>query len=156
MRLTTFSDYTLRVLMYLGLRGTELSTIAEIADAYGISKNHLMKVVNQLATWGYVETIRGKNGGLRLHGNPANINIGEVVRNSEKGSALVECFQSSGDCRIEPVCRLRGALGKATEAFYKALDEYSLADLLKNRDEISPILVPAPGAGARPPDVASG
>jgi len=134
--------------MYLGLRGADLSTIAEIADAYGISKNHLMKVVNQLATWGYVETIRGKHGGLRLRKEPGAINIGEVVRQSEKGSALVECFQSEGDCRIESVCMLKGALWKATQAFYKELDTFTLADLLGNCDKMTPILVPTTGLGA--------
>lgn len=141
MRLTTFSDYTLRVLIYLGLRRGGLATIAEIANAYAISKNHLMKVVNELGARGYVETVRGKGGGLRLKMSAEEISIGAVLRESEADTTLVECFdKKSSDCCIAPACIARGILRDAQEAFYGVLDEYSLADLLQSRQRLSAIL----------------
>jgi len=141
MRLTAFSDYTLRVLIYLGLHREELATIAEIADAYGISKNHLMKVVNELGTRGYVETVRGKGGGLRLKVSPSDISLGTVLRASEADTALVECFdRESSQCCIAPACTARGILRQAQEAFYKVLDDHTLADLLQPQQRLSSIL----------------
>ena len=133
MRLTTFSDYAFRVLIYLGSR-PGLATIADIAAAYAISENHLMKVVHQLARLGYVETVRGKGGGLRLARSPAAINVGEVLRTTEDGFQLVDCMgEGESDCRIAPACALKGVLGEATAAFLKTLDRYTLADLLRPR-----------------------
>lgn len=141
MRLTTFSDYSLRVLIYLGLRQERLVTITDIADAYGISKNHLMKVVHQLALAGYVETVRGKGGGIRLKKPPAKISIGAVVRDFEQESVLVECFDiESSQCRIDHTCVLRGLFHQAMEAFFKTLDRYTLADLLKPEKGLAFIL----------------
>ena len=132
MRLTTFSDYAFRVLIYLGSAPQGLATIADIAGAYGISENHLMKVVHQLGRLGYVETVRGRGGGLRLARPAAQINVGEVLRATEDGFDVVECMGEGGsDCRIQRACALKGALGKATQAFLSVLDAYTLADLVR-------------------------
>jgi Rrf2 family nitric oxide-sensitive transcriptional repressor len=131
MRLTTFTDYTLRVLMYLALDDTRLATIDEIAAAYGISENHLMKVVQQLSRRGVVEAVRGKGGGLRLARPPEEIRIGRIVRESEGDAPIVECLSGEpGACRIAPVCALKGVLVDAFEALYASLDRYTLADLV--------------------------
>lgn len=143
MRLTTFSDYTLRVLMYLGVRRDELVTIAEIAAAYGISENHLMKVVHFLARQGYVETVRGKGGGLRLAMAPEDIGVGELVRGTEESLALVECFDAeSSECNIAPACLLKGVFKRATDAFFAELDRHTLADLLRPAPRLARILHP--------------
>ncbi len=145
MRLTVFSDYTLRVLIYLALRGDRLSTITEVAEAYGISRNHLMKVVHFLGQHGYVDTARGKGGGIRLAVDPAGINVGAVVRLSEEDTALVECFDAPRSrCRIEPACALQRALHEAVEAFFEVLDDYTLADLVKPRARLSYLLFSRP------------
>jgi Rrf2 family nitric oxide-sensitive transcriptional repressor len=132
MRLTTFSDYAFRVLIYLGAAPQGLATIADIAGAYGISENHLMKVVHQLARLGYIETVRGKGGGMRLARPAAQINVGEVLRATEDGFDVVECMREEGSaCRIQRACALKGALGEAMEAFLAVLDRYTLADLVR-------------------------
>jgi Rrf2 family nitric oxide-sensitive transcriptional repressor len=135
MRLTVFTDYTLRVLIYLGAHQEEarLTTIGDIAAAYGISENHLMKIVHHLARQGYVETIRGKGGGMRLARTPERIRIGEVVRGAEKDLRVVECRAQSNECPIASVCALSGLLGRAMEAFLEVLDGETLAELLKPR-----------------------
>ncbi len=132
MRLTVFSDYTLRVLMYLALDRTRLATIPEIADAYGISQNHLMKVVHQLARAGIVESVRGKGGGIRLGRAPEDIRLGDVVRASEGSAPIVECLSHEPHtCRIAAPCRLKGILVSAFDALYDSLDEHTLADLVE-------------------------
>jgi Rrf2 family transcriptional regulator, nitric oxide-sensitive transcriptional repressor len=132
MRLTVFSDYTLRVLMYLALDRTRLATIPEIADAYGISQNHLMKVVHQLARAGIVESVRGKGGGIRLGRAPEDIRLGDVVRASEGSAPIVECLSHDPHaCRIAAPCRLKGILVSAFDALYDSLDEHTLADLVE-------------------------
>jgi Rrf2 family nitric oxide-sensitive transcriptional repressor len=131
MKLTTFSDYTLRVLMYLALNRERLATIPEIAAAYEISENHLMKVVHQLARSGVIESVRGKGGGIRLAREPEEIRIGQIVRVSEGAAPIVECLsEETGNCRIAPACRLSGILVRAFDALYAALDDYTLADLV--------------------------
>jgi Rrf2 family nitric oxide-sensitive transcriptional repressor len=141
MRLTTYTDYGLRVLIYLGLRGERLTTIQEISEQYGISRNHLMKLVHELGQLGYVETIRGKHGGLRLGRPPDRITVGEIVRRLEPDMALVECFQPSDvhdvQCQIVRDCVLRPALQQALERFLMTLDGYTLADLLVPAEELS-------------------
>lgn len=129
MRLTRYTDYSLRTLIYVGLQEPRQSSIGEIARAYGISENHLTKVVHQLGRLGLIRTIRGRGGGLRLGMAPEQIVIGQVVRQTEDDLALVECF-SSGACIITAPCRLKRALGEALRAFLAVLDGYTLADLL--------------------------
>jgi Rrf2 family nitric oxide-sensitive transcriptional repressor len=131
MRLTRYTDYSLRVLIYLGLQTERLSSIREIADLYGISESHLMKVVQALGQSGYVATLRGRGGGLRLAKSPHEINLGDVVRNTEDDVALVECFAEDGACRIAGPCRLRHVLKDALNAFFAVLDRYTLDDLLQ-------------------------
>lgn len=140
MRLTTYTDYTLRTLIYLALAPERLVRIAEIAKAYGISENHLMKVVHQLGLAGYIETLRGKKGGLRLAMPAASINLGDVVRRMEPDLELVPCFDPGGVCRIRSACTLKGVLGEALDAFLGVLDRYSLADLLERRSDLARLL----------------
>ena len=129
MRLTRYTDYALRVLLYLGARPDRLCSIGEIARAYGISQNHLMKVVNDLAQAGYVASVRGRSGGIRLGRAPEAINIGAVVRHTEDGFQVVDC----ATCVIAPVCGLTGALDDAVRAFLGVLDSYTLGDLMNRR-----------------------
>jgi len=130
MHLTLGTDYALRTLIYVGAKGKELSTIAEIAESFGISKTHLMKVVNKLGQQGYIDTVRGKGGGIRLRRPPAEIRVGTVVRETEEDLAVMGCLSERGFCRIEGCCVLRRALHQATVAFLRTLDGYTLADLL--------------------------
>ncbi|MGH8801319.1 MAG: RrF2 family transcriptional regulator [Casimicrobiaceae bacterium] len=142
MRLTTFSDYSLRVLMYLGVHGGRLATVSEIAAAYDVSENHLVKVVHHLAQHGYIETTRGKGGGMRLARPPGKINVGEVLRGTEESFILVECFdKATSGCRIDAACLLKGILGRAMDAFFAVLDRHTLADLLGTRSKLTRILV---------------
>jgi Rrf2 family nitric oxide-sensitive transcriptional repressor len=137
-----FSDYSLRVLMYVGSKEDgSLSTIDDIAGAYRVSRNHLMKVVLRLGQLGYLETVRGKGGGIRLGRPPDRINIGSVVRETEEDLGLVECMQDNGAlCAIDPACVLRGALRRALNEFFRVLDEYSLQDLLAPRNRLISLL----------------
>lgn len=140
MKLTSFTDYTLRVLMYLGLETDRLATIQGIADAYGISENHLMKVVHHLAKSGVVESLRGKGGGIRLALPADQIRIGQVIRAAEGDGPIVECFSSKDACKITPNCKLAGVLHHAFEALYASLDQYTLADLLTQPAPLTQIL----------------
>lgn len=142
MRLTLYTDYSLRTLLFLGAKAPEeLSTIKEISDAYGISKNHLMKVTHELGKMGYIETIRGRGGGIRLAKRPEEIGIGEVVRQTEEDFYLVDCFNpESVGCVISPVCNLKGALNKALHAYISVLDEYKLSDFLHEKEAIAALL----------------
>lgn len=130
MHLTRFTDYSLRVLIYLAVKGEERSTIAEIAERFEISRNHLMKVVQDLNHQGYITAIRGKHGGLLLRRPPEAIPLGELVRNTERDLSLVECFGDNNECVITPACRLKPILAEALGAFLAVLDRYTLADIL--------------------------
>ena len=130
MRLTYLTDYSLRVLRYVSAVPQRLVTIQEIAQGYGISENHLMKVVHGLAQHGFIETVRGRGGGLRLARPASDITVGAVVRAVEDDFALVECFRTDNTCRITPVCRLRGALQDALSAYFEVLDNRTLAELV--------------------------
>lgn len=133
MRLTQYTDFALRTLIYLGANGDRKSTIRDIADAYGISKNHLTKVVQHLNRLGFIQTTRGRGGGLALARSSSDINIGDVTRRMEPSNTLVECFDENGQCVIQDCCKLSGALREAHGAFMAALDRYTLADLLHER-----------------------
>jgi Rrf2 family nitric oxide-sensitive transcriptional repressor len=142
MRLTTFSDYTLRVLMYLTLKGDELATIPVIAAAYGISENHLTKVVHQLVRAGVVQSVRGKGGGIRLARPPEEIRLGQIVRASEGAAPIVECLgEHESACCIAPACPLSGILVRAFDALYDVLDEYTVADLVDDRRALGQLLI---------------
>ena len=137
MRLTRFTDYALRVLILLGITDDRLVTIDEVGDRYGISANHLMKVVHRLGTCGYVETVRGKGGGIRLARPPESIRLGDVVRDFEEDITIVECFdKASNTCPIEPDCQLKGVLRESLRAFLGKLDEHTLADLVRPRRKL--------------------
>lgn len=140
MRLTRYTDYCLRVLMYLGVKGEELATIKEIAERYNISKNHLMKVAYELNRLGYIETIRGKNGGMHLRRAPEQINLGQLVRDTESDLALVECFVQEGQCSITPSCMLKQVLSDSLEAFFAVLSQYTLQDLLVPKQDLALLL----------------
>ena len=141
MRLTAYTDFSLRVLMYLALHPDRRPTIAEIAERYRISKAHLMKVVYQLGVMGYVETTRGKGGGLRLARRLEDMTVGEIVRRTEPDMALVTCFEAGEPtCVIAPACRLKGKLGEARAAFLKVLDDCTLAEVMGNRPALEVLL----------------
>ena len=143
MKLTTFSDYSLRVLMYLALNRERLATIPEIAAAYDISENHLMKVVHQLARSGVIESVRSKGGGVRLAQAPEDIRLGGIVRASEGSAPIVECLSDEvSSCRIAPACRLTAVLSRAFDALYATLDEYTLADLVQSPRGLRVLLAP--------------
>jgi len=141
-RLTLYTDYSLRVLLYLGVKGKDrLSTIQEIADAYNISKNHLMKVTYELGQLGYIETVRGRGGGIRLAVDPNEINIGKVVRHTEEDFQIVECFSNENNmCKISPACQLKNALFEALNAYLNVLDQYTIGDFLLSKDELFKLL----------------
>lgn len=143
MRLTVYTDYSLRVLLYLGVKGKEqLSTVQEISDKYNISKNHLTKVTHELGKMGIIETVRGRGGGIRLKLDPKDINIGETVRKTEDDFHLVECFNCAiNECVITPVCRLKGVLHEALNAYFKVLESYTLADFVENNEGLASILL---------------
>jgi Rrf2 family nitric oxide-sensitive transcriptional repressor len=142
MKLTAFTDYSLRVLIYLATDTTRRATIAEIAKAFGISENHLVKVVHFLGKQGWIETVRGKGGGIQLAMLPMQVNVGQVVRGTEGAAMPAVCFGEDDDrCVIDGSCRLKGVLGEAVRAFYAVLDHYTLEDLSRNRLVLGKILM---------------
>ncbi len=136
MIITRFTDYSLRVLIYLALHEDKLVTIKDVAEGYNISKNHLMKVVQELSSKGYLNATRGKNGGIRLNRSPEKINIGELVRSIEQSSTLIECFSAVNRCVITPACQLKQMFSEALDSFFKCLEQYTLDDLLSSNDQV--------------------
>ncbi|WP_395336900.1 Rrf2 family transcriptional regulator [Novosphingobium sp. BL-8H] len=129
MRLTRYTDYSLRVLIHLALHDDRICSIAEIARTYDVSQNHLMKVVNALAHEGFIETLRGRRGGMRLARAAADITVGEVVRRTEEGFQLADC---SG-CALSPACGLTGVLQQGVQAMLAVFDTYTIADLVTDK-----------------------
>ncbi|HYC35560.1 MAG TPA: Rrf2 family transcriptional regulator [Usitatibacter sp.] len=141
MRLTTFTDYSLRVLMFVATAPEGRATIAEVARSFDISEHHLVKVVHALGTSGLLNNQRGRGGGLRLGRAPREINVGHVVRITEGMDFPAECFgRNDNHCVLTPACRLAGVLERALEAFYAVLDGYTLEDLVANRKDVTAIL----------------
>ncbi len=131
MQLTRFTDYSLRVLMYLGGQFDKRVTIREIAEKYGVSENHLMKVVHKLGAHGYIVTVRGRGGGMRLARRPERINLGDVVRDMEENMDIAECFGvGAKSCTLLPSCTLKSVLVEARKCFLATLDMYRLSDLI--------------------------
>jgi Rrf2 family nitric oxide-sensitive transcriptional repressor len=153
MKLTAFTDYSLRVLIYLAAEPERRATIAEIADAFGVKENHLTKVVHFLGKSGLLTTVRGKGGGISLALAPEQIVIGRVVRQTEGADVPAECFAAGGgDCCISRICHLSGVLDEAVKAFYRVLDGYTLADVTHNRRALARVLfVEPPDRAARRP-----
>jgi Rrf2 family nitric oxide-sensitive transcriptional repressor len=151
MRLTAFTDYSLRVLIWLATEPGRRATIAQIAQAFEISVNHLVKVVHFLGKQGWIATTRGKGGGLALALPPESIGLGDVVRRTEGKAMVAECFGGDGsDCVIGCCCRLRGMLAEAVAAFEAVLDRYTLADIVANRHELARVLVVPAAREGRP------
>ncbi|MCB1444039.1 MAG: Rrf2 family transcriptional regulator [Methyloceanibacter sp.] len=145
MRLTVYTDYALRLLMYLAVSGDGLATIEEIAESYGVSKNHLTKVAHQLGVGGYIKTMRGRHGGLRLAKPPKEIGLGDVVRYTETDLTVVTCLEPlEDDCEAQPECVLHEALELARSAFISVLDEYTLYDLVRPRSALRTVLSISP------------
>jgi Rrf2 family nitric oxide-sensitive transcriptional repressor len=141
MRLTVYTDFSLRLLMYLAVKSDGISTIGEVADAYRIPKNHLTKVAHQLGLAGYIATVRGKGGGIQLAKRANQIRLGDVVRGTEPDMALVPCFEPvCAPCPIVQACGLRGALGQAQSAFLEVLDRYTLADIAEDTTKLRAML----------------
>lgn len=151
MRLTLFSDYSLRLLLYLAAHPGRKVALSEVTDAYGVSKNHLIKIVQMMVAEGFVESSRGRGGGLRLARRPEDINVGALVRITEPDLNLVECFERrTNTCPIEPACGLKRVLQDAQVAFLGALDAHTLADFVPRAPALIKLWqrgrAPAPGA----------
>jgi Rrf2 family nitric oxide-sensitive transcriptional repressor len=141
MRLTAYTDFSLRVLIYLAVHPERRPTIAEIASRYGASRAHMMKVVYQLGLKGYVDTVRGKGGGLTLARPTDQITVGEIVRQMEPDMDIVACFsEGAAACVIAPACRLKGKLAEARAAFLKVLDDCTLAEVVGNKPALEILL----------------
>lgn len=141
MRMTFHTDYALRMLIYLAMRPDSAATVGEVAEAYQLSRNHLLKVALNLRKLGLIATARGRHGGIRIARPAKEINIGALVRATEEDFALVECLQGGGGaCAISPSCRLKGMFGEALAAYLAVLDKYTLADIVGNRTALGPLL----------------
>ena len=150
MRLTVYTDYALRMLIYLAIRDDGQARVGDVADSYGISRNHLLKVALELGRLGYVTTTRGRSGGISLAKAPQDINLGEVVRHMEDDFGLVECLRAHGACCIAPSCRLKVLVREAIGAFLAVFDEYTLADLAADNTALRSLLDLGQGHGKLP------
>jgi Rrf2 family nitric oxide-sensitive transcriptional repressor len=151
MNLSYYTDYSLRTIIFLGLHPSAVSSISQISEAFGISRNHLVKVVNHLARWGFIKSTRGRGGGLRLARDPAEINLGELVRRTETNFRLVECFDPSyNTCPLTAACELKTVMAEARNAFLKTLDRHSLADVLRRRKAMLALLDTSAGKAKSP------
>ncbi|MCC6823537.1 MAG: Rrf2 family transcriptional regulator [Verrucomicrobia subdivision 3 bacterium] len=141
MQISAYSDYSLRVLMQAALRGPARITVDEVAQAYGISRHHLVKIVHDLGRSGYLATQRGIGGGFTLARQPEEIRLGDIVRLGEETETVIECMDKNHrPCRIAPACRLKGVLDEAAGAFFEVLDGYSLADLVRQPAKLRAVL----------------
>lgn len=137
MQLTSFTDYGLRTLMYLAAKPQDISSVREISDHYGISRNHLVKVVHRLSQLGYIETTKGKGGGIRIAKGTENIRLGDLIKQLEPNMHMVECFNpATNTCRITSSCHLKHYLFEATTSFTDTMNKYTLADTIKNKDAL--------------------
>jgi Rrf2 family nitric oxide-sensitive transcriptional repressor len=137
MRLTSYSNYALRILMVAAMRNGELVTVHEVAEKFGISKAHLVKCVHQLGVWGYLDNVRGRNGGFRIAKDPRNITVGEIIRKTEDDLNLVECFDAvTNTCPLIGICKLGKLFKQACRAFLDVLDSVTIADISANRNEV--------------------
>jgi Rrf2 family transcriptional regulator, nitric oxide-sensitive transcriptional repressor len=141
MQLSTYSDYSIRVLMQAALRNPVRVTVDEVADTFGISRHHLVKVVHDLGRSGYLATHRGVGGGFTLARPPEEIRLGDIVRLGEESDTVIDCMDGQKRCcRLLPSCRLKGVLDEAADAFFAVLDGYSLADLVKQPTKMRCVL----------------
>ena len=150
MRLTLYTDYALRTLLYLGAKPDTRVAIHDIAQTYDISENHLVKVVHKLGRGGFIVTKRGRNGGLLLARAPQDIRIGDIVRYTEEDMGIVACNQEKGSCRLAGVCRLQGLMGEALNAFMSVLDRRTLADVMTHPHLLQTFQMMLPAAASEP------
>ena len=141
MRVTYQTDYALRLLMYLAVQPDRACRVGDVAEAYNLSRNHLLKVALRLGKLGYVKTLRGRAGGIALARSPEEINLGQVIRQMEDSFALVECMGAGGGaCVISPACKLKGVFRKALNAFLAVFDAHTLADIVVNSADLFELL----------------
>ncbi|ATH08578.1 BadM/Rrf2 family transcriptional regulator [Halobacteriovorax marinus] len=143
MKLTTYTDYSIRVLMYLGINSERLCTSTEISAAYGISRNHLSKIIHQLSKLKYIQSYKGASGGITLLEKPKNINLRKLIEQVEPDFDIVECFNQDSvfPCKITPSCKLKSILNSSLIEFLKNLEKYTLADIIENKDELKSNLI---------------
>jgi len=135
MQLTSFTDYSIRTLMYLAAHSQDISSVGKISEYYGISRNHLVKVVHQLAQFGYIETSKGRGGGIKISEGATTLKLGDLIARLEPNMDMVECFDSkTNTCRITDSCQLKHYLHEATRAYIDALNQYTLADTIMNKE----------------------
>ncbi|WP_372654234.1 Rrf2 family transcriptional regulator [Halobacteriovorax sp.] len=141
MKLTTYTDYSIRVLIYLGINEDRICTSSEISESYNISKNHLSKVIHQLSKLSLIDSFKGASGGIKLALSPEEINIGKLVRQTEPDFHIVECFApSTNKCKISPSCKLKQILNESTSSFLNNLDKYTLKDILSNSSRLEKLI----------------